>query len=375
MKDDKIEFIIDDSIKEMLTTKEDEDRFFSSILEMPLLQEVLNPTSFPYELSEDLFLDLWSEFGRREYLIDPKEINEFLMRLIELSKKSVNLDQFSLANYDNIIRIEYEKPYTKLYWKDLNDFREMYLEGNLDEFDRQTWEAFGYGTYLYTLTHISKLKFIQEGNHLFVLILSNLIPVKDVKKAIIKSNCELIDEEVNKTDFYREYSFWEGNKEDCKKHICIVNNLPYYSCLIQSKQGVSISGKSKKIMLFETVNEALQRMKKTYAILETLDKFDYDQIFAQGNTVRRILEYTLKLYCIFKEIELEIDTKYGHVNLGKLKSEINKSQEHIIIEQSLINTANELSHDSGEVFSKDEVIEFWNDAKKLLVQIHKEING
>lgn len=202
-----------------------------------------------------------------------------------------------------------------------------------------------------------------------------MIPVKDVKKVILKPNCELIDEEVSKTEFYREYSFWEGEKEDCKKHICIVNNLPYYSCLIQPKQGGSRAEVSKKIMIFETVNEALQRMGKTKTILESLDRFDYDQIFAQGNTMRRILEYTLKLYCIFKEIELEIDTKYGHINLGKLKSNINKSQENIIIKQNLIDTANELSHDSGEVFSKEEVIEFWSNINQLLEEIHLEING
>lgn len=375
MKDEKVEFLIDDSIKEMLKTKEDEERFFSSLMEMPLLQEILNPTSFPYELSEDLFLDLWEEFGRKEYLIDPIEINDFLTKLIDLSTREVILDQFSLANYDNIIRIEYEKPYTRLFWKELSGFREKYLEGKLDKFEEQTWKAFGYGTYLYTLTHISKLKFIQKDNHLFVLILSNLIPVKAVKKAILKNDCELINEEVNKTEFYRQYSFWEGDKQDCKKHICIVNNLPYYSCLIQPKQGGSTVEISKKIMLFETVNEAIQRMDKAKIILESLDQFDYDQIFAQGNTIRRILEYTLKLYCIFKEIELEIDTKYGHVTLGKLKPKINRSQGNIIIEQNLIDKANELSHDSGEVFSKEEVIEFWSDTKKLLLEIHQEING
>ncbi|MFJ7842058.1 hypothetical protein ACIQXG_21760 [Lysinibacillus sphaericus] len=376
MKDEKIEFIVDDSIKEMLKTKEDEERFFSSVMEMPLLQEILNPSSFPYELSENLFLDLWEEFGRKEYLIDPVEINGFLTRLIDLSKRDVNLDQFSLANYDNIIRIEYEKPYTKIYWKNLEDFRGKYLDGSLDKFEEQTWKAFGYGTYLYTLTHISKLKFIQEGNHLFVLILSNLIPVRAAQKALIKPNRdELINLEINKTEFYREYSFWEGDKSDCKKHICIVNNLPYYSCLIQPKQGVSSVEKSKKIMLFETVNEALIRMEKTKNILNSLDKFEYDQIFAQGNTIRRILEYTLKLYCISKGIELDIDTNYGYVTLGHLMKKINNSQGNINIETSLVKTANELSHDSGEVFSKEEVIEFWNDSKEILEQIHTEING
>lgn len=375
MKDEKIGFIIDDSIKERLKTIEDEERFISSLMEMPRLQEILYPTSFPYELSEKLFLDLWEEFGRKVYLIDPVEINDFLTRLIDLSKRDVNLDQFSLTNYDNIISIEYEKPYYKIYWKNFEAYREKYLNGNLEGNEEQTWKMFGYGTYIYTLTHISKLKFIQEGNHLFVLILSNLIPVKAAKNTLLKPNCNLIDEEINKTEFYRQYSFWEGDKVDFKKHICIVNNLPYYSSLIQPKQGVSDIEYSKKIMLFETVNEALQRMKKTKSILESLDKFDYDQIFAQGNIIRRILEYTLKLYCLFKEIEIDIDTKYGNITLGKLRSEIKNFPENITIEQKLINTANELSHDSGEVFSKEEVVEFWNDAKILLELIHKEING
>lgn len=124
MKGEEIKLLIDDSIKEVLKTKEDEERFLSSLMEMPLLKEILYPTNYPYELSEGLFLDLWDEFGRKENLIDPLEINDFLTRLIDLSTKEVILDQFSLANYDGIIRIEYEKPYTKIYWKDLGVFRE-----------------------------------------------------------------------------------------------------------------------------------------------------------------------------------------------------------------------------------------------------------
>lgn len=41
----------------------------------------------------------------------------------------------------------------------------------------------------------------------------------------------------------------------------------------------------------------------------------------------------------------------------------------IDIYKHLINIANELSHDSGEVFSKEEVIVFWKEINNLLEQI------
>ena len=49
-------------------------------------------------------------------------------------------------------------------------------------------------------------------------------------------------------------------------------------------------------------------------------------------------------------IEMNIEQKYGHIDLGELRKKI-KDIPNINIPQSLVNTANELSHDSGKKYN------------------------
>lgn len=340
--------------------------------DFPLLKSILFPKEYEYELSEKLFNDIWESLGKPKELTEGKEIFNFLDDVIEKSKGYVILDHFSHINYDNIHSIKYEDPYTYIYWKDNNTYREKYLKKTINEDEMMFWQMDGYATYSYMLLHIQKIKFIKLGSHLVIIFLLNLIPSKKVKKTLLKSGNELISEENNKNDLYKEIMFWEGDKEQCKKHIAIVNNLPYYSCLIQPKEGCFDTVISKKILLNETINEIYERMQKVHSTLLSLNDYEYDDLFSQGNTIRRILEFALKFLCIYRSIELNIDEKYGHIKLGELRKEINARYDTISITQGLVNIANELSHDSGEVFSKEEVVGFWEDVNGLLEQV-KEI--
>jgi hypothetical protein len=334
-----------------------------------LLNEILNPKTFEYELSEKLFLDIWEKWGRPQELTNSKEIAEFLNEIIEKSKGYVILDHFSHINYDNINRIEYKEPYTLIYWQDNNKYREKYLSQTISEDELMVWQINGFATYIYMLLHIKKLKFVKIGSHLFILFMVNLIPPKIIKQFLLKPPNKLISEENNKESLYKEFIFWEGDQKDCIKHMCIVNNLPYYTCLLQPKERNFDTLFSQILLLSETLNDITERMDRVYESLVKLNDFDYDELFSQGNKVRRILEYALKFFCLYTGIELKIDEKYGHVKLRDLKNEINKHYEQLNINKELIITANELSHDSGEVFSKEEVINFWKEAKELLDQI------
>lgn len=338
-----------------------------------LLDSILNPKSFRYELSEDLFLDLWETWGKPRELVNAEEINSFLKELVDKSNGLVIVDHYSYSNYDHIHKVVFDKPYTKIFWKDFNNLRIKNLEKKLDEFETLNWQLFGFGTYLYTLLHIRKIKFKIIDNHLYVLLLSNLIPSKKVEKYLVNGNSELISTDNYSEEFYTEYSFFEGEKKDLIKHICTVNNLPYYTCLIQPKEGASTTAFSKTIMLVETINETKNRMKKVKEKLEESYEYDYDNLFAQGNTIRRILEYVFKFYCLIKELDLKIDEKYGNTLLGELRKEINKADIHINIDNRIIKMANELSHDSGQVFSKEEIIQFAEDVQELLDQVYVEI--
>lgn len=82
------------------------------------------------------------------------------------------------------------------------------------------------------------------------------------------------------------------------------------------------------------------------------------------------MEYALKHFCVIFNIPMDIEQKYGHIDLGDLKKKI---KEEIEIPQSLINTANELSHDSGKKYSLDDIKSFYEKVKDLIEEIQKYI--
>ncbi|MGH0499021.1 hypothetical protein ACQVPI_22495 [Bacillus wiedmannii] len=322
-----------------------------------------------YKMGEKLFLDIWNRWGSPSEISNNEEINAFLNELMTESDGLVNLDHFSHINFDFIKYIKYKKPYTFLYWKDFDELRKKYLEGNLTEDEGIDWQIHDFANYSYMLLHINKLKFVKIKDHLFILFLMHLIPKKKIKKFLIGPNDELIFEDDNKDDLYNELDFYEGKKEELNKHICFVNNLPYCTCLIQPKENHSDTLFSRKLLLVETLVEIQRRMVKVHKTIREIYEYEYDDLYAQGNTIRRILEYTLKFFCLFKEIEIKIDEKYGYIKLGELKKEINKSDLGIEVKQELVNIANEMSHDSGVVFSKDELFSFWKDVMELIKSV------
>ncbi|MBO5228144.1 MAG: hypothetical protein J6B39_04030, partial [Lachnospiraceae bacterium] len=195
---------------------------------------------------------------------------------------------------------------------------------------------------------------------------------KELEKHLLNGN-ELIEVEPNIQELYTEYIFFEGDKNNMVKHSCIFGNLPYYSAVIQPKENCTPSSiTSKKIMLYETLKEIQLRLISVHEKLLKVAENDYDELFSKGNTIRRILEFALKHYCVWSNIPIEIESKYGHIELGKLKKALKENE--IDIPQTTINTANELSHDSGVHFSKDDIISFYKNSFSLVTEISKIIH-
>ena len=328
--------------------------------------------NYNYELSEKLFLDLWKKYNYIPEITDKNAINSFLAELVTLSKGRVILDHYSYINFDNITRIEPDGVYTKIIWKDLNKYRQSYLNNNISDDNFMIWQIFGYYTYQYVLMDIAKLTFVKNHNHLFILIQANYKSPRELEKYILNGN-HLISKEVNTEELYTEYIFFEGNPDNLIKHSCIFGNLPYYSAIIQPKEKCTASSvTSKKIMLYKTLMEIQTRFTNTYNKLNDVNEDDFDELFSKGNTIRRILEFALKHYCVWANIPIEIENKYGYIELGKLKKAL--KDDSINIHQSTINVANELSHDSGSQFTKNDIILFYNSAYSIVEDICKKIS-
>lgn len=338
-------------------------------VELSIVKRILN---MKYELSEQLFLDLWNKFGTPTEILEKSEINKFLIELVNTSNGRIILDHYSYINFDNIRRIESDGKFTKIFWKDFNNLRKKCLSKTMSEDELITWQIWGYCTYQYVLMDILKLKFLKIHNHLFVLLQANIVTPKEIEKYLLTGN-EFISKKINTAELYTEYTFFEGKSEDIIKHSCIFGNLPYYSIIIQPKENCTASSvTSRQIMLFETLSDIQKRLQNVQYKIQQTSANDFDELFSKGNTIRRILEFALKHYCVWANIPIEIEDKYGHIELGKLKKALKKS--NIEIPQPLINMANELSHDSGIQFTKNDLLEFYNNVNVLISTISQTIS-
>ena len=124
---------------------------------------------------------------------------------------------------------------------------------------------------------INKLRFVKRKNHLYVLMQANVTSEKEMRSKVIGKN-EIIRVDNCTEELYARYVFWEGDKENLIKVECIANNLPYYVCLIQPKEGVKSTFESKQILLTYTLEEIDKRLKKVGVALKE-DIEDRDEIF------------------------------------------------------------------------------------------------
>lgn len=266
---------------------------------------------YEYETSEQLFIDIWEKYGCPDEVYDSITIYNILNDLIVQSKHFVVLDHYSHINFDVIIKVEYDENNSlfKIYWQDNNKFRLAFIDHTLSDMDALQWEMFGFFTYEYFAIDIRKIKFVMVERHIFVLVQSNMITEKEMKKKIIGKN-EIIDIERCTDKIYARYVFWEGDQNDLVKVSCIASNLPYFVCVIQPKENIPHTGISKKMLLVYTLDDIVERLKKVKMALLNED-LDRDELFAKGNTIRNIMEYTLKFFCVILDIPLNIEQKYG----------------------------------------------------------------
>lgn len=320
---------------------------------------------YDYETSEQLFIDIWQKYGSPDEVDDADIIFNILNDLVTVSKHKIVLDHYSHINFDEIIKVDYDKENSifKLYWLDNNKYRLANLNHELSEMDSMIWWTSGYCTYEYLAVDINKIKFFKKDKHIFVLIQANMITEKELRKKVIGKN-EVIEIENCTDELYARYIFWEGNKDDLIKVECIANNLPYYVCVIQPKERIPSTGFSKRLLLLCTLKEINERLQKVWKALQ-LGDLDRDELFSKGNTIRNIMEFALKHFCVMFNIPIDIEQKYGYIELGDMRRKI-KAEVDIEITQGLIITANELSHDSGKKYSLEDIKLFYADVKELI---------
>ncbi len=325
-----------------------------------------------YETSEQLFIDVWEKYGCPDEISDVKTIYSIFTELVEKSKHYIVLDHYSHINFDEIIKVEYDENNSifKFYWLDNDIYRVKNLNHELEEFEMLTWFTSGYCTYEYMAIDISKIKFLKKNNHIFILIQSNVVSKKELRKKIVGKN-EVIEIEDCTDELYARYTFWEGDPKDLIKIECIANNLPYYVCVIQPKEHIPNVDVSKRLLLLHTIDEINKRLENVKSALSK-EISDRDELFSKGNIIRNIMEFALKHFCVIMDIPIEIEQKYEFIDLGDLRKKI-KKKVNIEIENNLVIRANELSHDSGKKYTIIDIRDFHSDVVELIKKIQTYI--
>ncbi len=316
---------------------------------------------------EKAVYNIWCSFGSPRKINNSTDIENFLRQIVEQASQHLLFDHFSLGNYDYIDNIEFENGYTKIIWKNFDNFRKDYLNNCLSEHDRYNWSIWGYSTKIYSAIKIKELKCINNNGHLFILIKPLYETKKQIKKNILGSNTEIKYNE-DLSDLECELTYMVGSEKEWLFETCTFSNLPYYSSLIQPIAHQISTYFSKKLCFSATIEEILNRLDRINKYIDTYNSdTDPDDISEKGNTIRSIMEIALKYCCVLFNSKLEIEDKYGYIPLGKLRKEVEKFG--ILISQSFVNTANILSHDSGKNVTLDELIAFRNDANDIIQNI------
>lgn len=205
-----------------------------------------------------------------------------------------------------------------------------------------------------------KIKIIPKDSHLYILLKATYCIPKNMRKDILGNN-EVLETNSHKSSLIERLVFYCGPKEENRIVSCSYSSLPYYSAIIQPRHKNTTVVYSKILAFSATMSELEQRLKRVEKSIHTFsDSTDSDELEEKGNTIRRIMENLLKYCCVIYDTKLEIEDKYGHIELGKLRKEA--QQYGIDINQGFINIANELSYDSGKHITLSELKCFYDSA-------------
>lgn len=315
-----------------------------------------------YEMSEQAFIDTWKNHGSPKELYGNENCYLFLKDLHKNTEGLFIVGHFSLYNYDNLFEIEHNGDYIHLIWKDF--VKSPPPRG----FEDMTIEIYG-AHYLFSLCKIQKIQFFDLHGHPYVLIMPIISEIKEVKKHldIAKLDATKIRVDENLEKLFTTIRYLKDNKI----YECILHNMPFFSFLLQPKENERDTGFSQTILMYATLDYVNDRLKKVNSKFNVIDKYDFDEIRASGNTIRTILESLIKYYSIYYGHSLPED-HYGNNVLGKLKKNLKDDgliNQHL--QQEMINLANDFSHDTGKACSKEDLIKLYNYADALLEGIQE----
>lgn len=292
-------------------------------------------SNYPLNQSSSIFLEIANKY-KQEPITNHDAVESFFTELQEQLGGLVILDFLDTSNWDRIEKFSLDRKtgILTLTWHDYRDRPESVQDKEIRQM------AFPASLYSCAL-HVNSIVPI-VGKSLAIFIINGY--AKTEKE--IKNHYKTSDDELKLLD----NSFFEKRvirRASGEFELIDFHCTPIYSMAIVPKKSGLSSHHSKQLLYYYNFREALTRLNSTLIALDTIDEKDFDSIAEKVNTVRRIMEFVLKVECCSRELKL--NKGYSHILLGDLIKKV-KSMKDLHIQLLLgkfAELANEFSHDSG----------------------------
>ena len=292
-------------------------------------------SSYPLNQSSLIFLEIANKYNQQP-ITDYDAIESFFNELQVQLGGWVILDFLDTSNWDGIEKssLDRNSGILTLTWHDYHDKTESTEDKELRQM------VFPASLYACAL-HINSIVPV-VGKSTAIFVINGY--AKTEKE--IKNNYKTRADELKLLD----YSFFEKRViRRVSENIELIDFhcTPIFSLAIVPKQSGFGSHHSKQLLYYYNFREALTRLNAAMAALDVIDEKDFDGIAEKVNTVRRIMEFVLKVECCSRELKL--NKNYSQILLGDLIAKVKSMKVSAV--QSLLGKfaelANEFSHDSG----------------------------
>jgi len=270
-----------------------------------------------------------------------EQATELLKKLRNDTNGLVIVDFLDSECYDCIGGVESDNGFLKILWKDF---------GTANGEGKKCSEGLSLNS---TLIKFKELR-IEKTQRFPVFILRGYaLKDKEIKKYLEKDSTEF-----KIYDFQDNFSKMVMRKINGLYETYRCLNTPIFSMIIIPKNGNISSSSSKKRLFYYNLSDSIVRLNKVKGELENEELVDADLICEKANSIRRILEYLLKVELCYRSSKLNVKKDYSMLMLGELTSLIKPFINETINDllRQIVVLSNELSHESGKPIKRETVL-------------------
>ncbi|AGF50303.1 sll1401 [Synechocystis sp. PCC 6803] len=303
----------------------------------------------PIKDSHKIFKGLAEKYGNKN-ISNRVQVADFFKDLLEATGGLIIVDFLDMENWDVIESFSFDEKseILTLVW---HDFRKLVETERRRELRQSLFPASLYSCAL----QINTILPVPAKESALFIINGYAKTSKEIKNLYRfgTDEIEIYDNGFFKKRVIRKVS---GHYEVIDFHC-----TPLYSLVMMPKASGISSAHSKRFLYWKNVHVALIRIRKILDSFDEIDEFSHDEVSEKVNSVRRAMEYLLKVECCSKG--LKISKEYSQVFLGDLIAIVKYTRESHIRDllAKVAKFSNEFSHDTGKktISTKENLPLYW----------------